>query len=142
MGKMLILTFEDGEEELLNNIISVAHGKSGAYREIELKSDTLCELEIDTDRRVVVKRGREVELTYKEFEIFCLLAKNPGKIFSKEQIYDAVWGEPYYGDYNIVMSHIREKIEDNPAKPLYIQTVWGVGYRFHKNIMRRTEEHK
>lgn len=54
----------------------------------------------------------------------------------KEQIYDSVWEEPYFGDYNIVMSHIRnirEKIEDNPSKPIYIQTVWGVGYRFNKN---------
>ena len=54
-----------------------------------------------------------------------------------EQIYDIVWQEPYSGDYNIVMSHIRhirEKIEDNPGKPLYIQTVWGIGYRFNKNL--------
>ncbi|MCJ7860558.1 helix-turn-helix domain-containing protein [Blautia sp. NSJ-157] len=57
--------------------------------------------------------------------------------WSKEQIYDCVWKEPYFGDYNIVMSHIRnlrEKIEDNPSKPMYIQTVWGVGYRFNKNL--------
>ncbi|MCI9128250.1 MAG: winged helix-turn-helix domain-containing protein [Eubacterium sp.] len=76
-------------------------------------------------------------LTNREFDILCLLAKNPGRIFSKEQIYDIVWQEPYSGDYNIVMSHIRhirEKIEDNPGKPLYIQTVWGIGYRFNKNL--------
>lgn len=66
-----------------------------------------------------------------------LLAQNAGIVFSKEQIYDCVWKEPYFGDYNIVMSHIRnlrEKIEDNPSKPMYIQTVWGVGYRFNKNL--------
>ena len=71
-----------------------------------------------------------------EFEILLLLAQNAGIVFSKEQIYDSVWEEPYFGDYNIVMSHIRnirEKIEDNPSKPIYIQTVWGVGYRFNKN---------
>ena len=54
-----------------------------------------------------------------------LLARNRGRVFSKEQIYDIVWEEPYSGDYNIVMSHIhniREKIEDNPSKPVYIQT--------------------
>jgi len=59
-------------------------------------------------------------------------------MFSKEQIYDIVWKESYSGDYNIVMSHIRnirEKIEDNPSKPIYIQTVWGVGYRFNKNLI-------
>lgn len=53
-------------------------------------------------------------------------------MFSKEQIYDVVWKEPYSGDYNIVMSHIREKIEDDPSHLVYIQTVWGVGYRFNK----------
>ena len=65
------------------------------------------------------------------------LANSPGRVFSKEQIYDIVWKEAYSGDYNIVMSHIRnirEKIEDNPSKPVYIQTVWGVGYRFNKNL--------
>lgn len=58
-------------------------------------------------------------------------------VFRKEKIYNIVWKEPYFGDYNIVMSHIsnlREKIEDNPSKPIYIQTVWGVGYRFNKNL--------
>ena len=67
-----------------------------------------------------------------------LAPKHPGIVFSKEQIYDIVWKEAYSGDYNIVMSHIRnirEKIEDNPSKPIYIQTVWGVGYRFNKNLI-------
>ena len=76
----------------------------------------------------------EVTLTNREFEILYLLASSPGRVFSKEQIYDLVWEEPYFGDYNIVMSHIRnirEKIGDNPSKPIYIQTVWGVGYRFN-----------
>ncbi|MEQ2796744.1 winged helix-turn-helix domain-containing protein [Roseburia intestinalis] len=70
-------------------------------------------------------------------EILLLLAQNAGMVFSKEKIYNIVWKEPYFGDYNIVMSHIRNlrgKIEDNPSKPIYIQTVWGVGYRFNKNL--------
>lgn len=70
-------------------------------------------------------------------EILLLLAQNAGMVFSKEKIYNIVWKEPYFGDYNIVMSHIRnlrEKIEDNPSKPIYIQTVWGVVYRFNKNL--------
>ena len=56
---------------------------------------------------------------------------------AKEQIYDIVWNEPYSGDYNIVMSHIshiREKIEDDPCHPVYIQTVWGVGYKFNEKM--------
>ena len=85
----------------------------------------------------MVREENEIELTYTEFEILLLLANNPGRMFSKEQIYDSVWKEPYSGDYNIVMSHIRnirEKIEDNPSKPVYIQTVWGVSYKFNNKL--------
>ena len=81
-----------------------------------------------------------LNLPYTEFEILLLLAQNAGIVFSKEQIYDSVWKEPYFGDYNIVMGHIRnirEKIEDNPSKPVYIQTVWGVGYRFNQTLQIR-----
>lgn len=94
-------------------------------------------MEIDVSKRLIYRDNREINVTYIEFEILYLLAKSPGRVFSKEQIYDIVWKEPYSGDYNIVMSHIRnirEKIEDNPGKPVYIQTVWGVGYRFNQNI--------
>ena len=94
-------------------------------------------LVLDIIKKKVCIDGEEAPLTKKEFEILLLLAQNAGIVFSKEQIYDCVWKEPYFGDYNIVMSHIRnlrEKIEDNPSKPMYIQTVWGVGYRFNKNL--------
>lgn len=94
-------------------------------------------MKLNLAEKNVVIHGAEVMLTNREFEILYLLAQNSGRIFSKEQIYDIVWQEPYSGDYNIVMSHIRhirEKIEDNPGKPLYIQTVWGIGYRFNKNL--------
>lgn len=87
---------------------------------------------------MVKKQQEEIILTFTEFEILLLLAKNAGIVFSKEQIYDSVWKEPYFGDYNIVMSHIRnirEKIEDNPSKPIYVQTVWGVGYRFNQKMV-------
>ena len=86
---------------------------------------------------MAVKGNKEIEFTFTEFEILLLLAQNAGMVFSKETIYNIVWKEPYFGDYNIVMSHIRNlrgKIEDNPSKPIYIQTVWGVGYRFNKNL--------
>ena len=96
------------------------------------------ELTVDLSKRSVVMGNTEVMLTNREFEILYLLASSPGRVFSKEQIYDLVWEEPYSGDYNIVMSHIRnirEKIEDNPSKPFYIQTVWGVGYRFNQKMV-------
>lgn len=94
-------------------------------------------LTINAERRLAVKGNKEIEFTFTEFEILLLLAQNAGMVFSKEKIYNIVWKEPYFGDYNIVMSHIRNlrgKIEDNPSKPIYIQTVWGVGYRFNKNL--------
>ena len=89
------------------------------------------------EKQLTVKGNKEIEFIFTEFEILLLLAQNAGMVFSKEKIYNIVWKEPYFGDYNIVMSHIRNlrgKIEDNPSKPIYIQTVWGVGYRFNKNL--------
>ena len=139
---MLILTFEDSEEEILNRIVSYVSTGTKAVQVIEnvrtkLKFDGL---EIDVGNRLVRKQQREIDLTFTEFEILYLLANNSGRVFDKEQIYDIVWKEPYSGDYNIVMSHIhniREKIEDNPNKPIYIQTVWGVGYRFNQTLQIR-----
>jgi DNA-binding response OmpR family regulator len=136
---MLILTFEDCEEEILNHIISYVSTGAKAFQLIGNTKDNLLfdGLEIDIGNRLVRKQRQEIDLTFIEFEILYLLASNPGRIFSKEHIYDIVWKEPYCGDYNIVMCHIhnlREKIEDNPSKPVYIQTVWGVGYRFNKNL--------
>lgn len=102
-------------------------------------SANLCigELEVCESKRQVKKNEEHIYLTFYEFEILFLLVKNPGRFFSKEQIYDIIWNEPYSGDYNVVMRHIcniREKIEDDPGKPLYIQTVRSVGYRFNGNL--------
>ena len=137
--KVLLLTFEENEEDILTHILSCI-GNRTEILEYEdrgiLQFEGLC---IDKYKRNVVREENEIELTYTEFEILLLLAQNAGVVFSKEQIYDTVWKEPYFGDYNIVMSHIRnirEKIEDNPSKPIYIQTVWGVGYRFNKNLVK------
>ena len=80
-------------------------------------------MEIDASKRLVYRGEKEVDITFTEFEILHLLARNQGRVFSKEQIYDIVWKESYSGDYNIIMSNIRnirEKIEDNPSKPIYI----------------------
>ena len=95
------------------------------------------ELEVCESKWQVKKNEEHIYLTFYEFEILFLLVKNSGRVFSKEQIYDIIWNEPYSGDYNVVMRHIcniREKIEDDPGQPLYIQTVRGVGYRFNGNL--------
>ena len=138
-GKILILSFEDGEEHIFNRLLSYVNEeievlKHNDFCKEKLHFEGLC---IDKFKRIVVRDGNEIELTYTEFEMLLLLAQNAWIVFSKEQIYDRVWKGPYYGDYNIVMSHIRnirEKIEDNPSKPVYIQTVWGVGYRFNQTL--------
>ncbi|MDD4370175.1 MAG: winged helix-turn-helix domain-containing protein [Anaerostipes sp.] len=94
-------------------------------------------MKIHKSHRKVYFDEKEIKLTYTEFEILYLLAKNPGCVFSKEQIYESIWDEPSIGDSSIVMSHIqkiRKKIGDNSSNPTYIQTVWGVRYRFNKEI--------
>ncbi len=80
----------------------------------------------------VTKNGNKIELTSKEFEILKLLLQNPNKVYTKEQMYSLVWNDAYLGDENAVNVHIsrlRNKIEDNPRKPQYIITVWGIGYK-------------
>lgn len=74
------------------------------------------------------------------FDILCLLAKRPGQVFSKEQIYSQVWKEPYYRAEDNVASlihRIRKKVEPDPSNPIYVLTVWGMGYRFSPYISRK-----
>ena len=136
---MLILTFEDSEEEILNHIISCVNTGARAFQVIENAKTNLSygDIVILLDKRELFRKQEKIDLSFIEFEILHLLMRNPGRVFSKEQIYDIIWNEPYSGDYNVVMRHIcniREKIEDDPGHPLYIQTVRGVGYRFNGNL--------
>jgi DNA-binding response OmpR family regulator len=91
------------------------------------------ELEVDFERRSTTVRGRPVRLTYVEFEILATLAGSPGRVFSREQLLEHVWGESTYRDPRTVdvhIRHLREKIERDPKQPEYLFTVRGVGYRF------------
>lgn len=90
------------------------------------------DLIINTATHRVTVSGREVSLTPIEFDILAFLARNRGLVLSAEKIYEHVWNEPYFDSANTVMVHIRkirEKLGENPRKPRYIKTVWGVGYR-------------
>jgi DNA-binding response OmpR family regulator len=91
------------------------------------------ELEIDFDRRAVTVGGEAVRLTYVEFEILAALASTPGRVLSREELLEQVWGDSAYRDprtIDVHIRHLREKIEPDPHKPEYLLTVRGVGYRF------------
>lgn len=93
-------------------------------------------LEICPEARRVFTDGKEVSLTRREFDLLLFFAENPGIAFSKDKLFDRIWGMDALGDTATVMVHInriREKIEPNPATPVYIETIWGVGYRFRED---------
>jgi two-component system, OmpR family, response regulator ResD len=90
-------------------------------------------LKIDALRRSVHLGEQSPTLTAREFDLLWLMASHPQQVFTREQLLDRVWGYEFYGDESTVTVHIRrlrEKIEPDPANPIYIQTVWGVGYKF------------
>ncbi len=90
-------------------------------------------LRLDSESRRVFIDGKEVNLTAKEFDLLELLAFNPNKVYSRENLLNTVWGYEYLGDVRTVDVHIRrlrEKIEENPSAPKYVHTKWGVGYYF------------
>lgn len=92
-------------------------------------------LEIDDDSKSVTVDGEKVKLTPSEYNILLLLAKNPGRVFTIEQIYESVWNEEALAVDNTVavhIRHIREKIEIDPKEPRYLKVVWGLGYKIEK----------
>lgn len=89
-------------------------------------------LKINTYTREVFVNGRRVNLTPKEFELLQFLAEHPRQVFSHDQLYQKVWGNELIDEHTIrvFIARLREKIEENPSKPQWIHTVWGVGYKF------------
>lgn len=91
------------------------------------------ELVIEPKKRKVRRGDNSVELTNKEFELLLLFARHPGRVYSRQELLDQVWGYQHSGYSHTVNTHInrlRSKIEDDPSNPHYVKTVWGVGYRF------------
>ncbi|MDD3367945.1 MAG: response regulator transcription factor [Lachnospiraceae bacterium] len=90
------------------------------------------DLVMNLSNYTITKKGGNIELTAKEFDILKLLLQNPKKVYSKEKIYSLVWHDAYFGDENAVTVHIsrlRNKIEDDSRNPRYVLTVWGIGYK-------------
>ena len=121
-----------------NELVARVKGHLARYEQLtprEVHRDVLHygDLEIDESGHRVFVKGKEVTLPNKEFELLLFFAKNPGIVFSKETLFDRVWGSEALGETATVSVHvnrIREKIEEDTANPRYIETVWGAGYRF------------
>ena len=136
-GETSSLMLEIGGEEKENNKENnkESHGKNRAL----LSDDAIScgDLTVYGRIRKVVRDGEEISLTPKEFDILYFLVRNRGEVFTKEQIYQAVWENDYMLDDSNIMAFIRKlrkKIEPNPDAPEYILTIWGIGYKFNDRI--------
>ena len=137
MGKLLILSLEESEHNLYSKIMEIVNEAGISTDKIidqEQRAISIGELTILPTQRKVLKRNQEVSLTNTEFRILYALALHQSNILSKEQIYNFVWNGEYLRDDSNITSHIRrlrKKIEDDPSKPTYIETVRGIGYRMN-----------
>ena len=107
--------------------------RSQVFNKENLEIIDIENIRIYTKEYKVEKNGRDLDLSRNEFELLIFLSKNPRQVFSREQLYERIWGFDSYGDLNTVtvtINRLRQKIEDNPKNPKYILTVWGVGYKF------------
>lgn len=137
-----ITGFEVGADDYVVKPFSprelVARVKAVLRRSATIESDTelpveFDKLHLDPRSRTVTVNRNPVILTAKEFDLLWFLARHPRQVFSRQQLLDHVWGYEFYGDESTVTVHVRrlrEKIEIDPSTPAYIQTVWGVGYKF------------
>ncbi len=133
----------EGAKELEGQLVDLADGKSqslilevndGDKQVTYTENFSYKEMEIIPKLRKVLISGEEIVLTPKEYDILYFLASNQGEIFTKEQIYRAVWEDQYLMDDSNIMAFIRKlrkKIEPNPDAPKFILTVWGIGYKFN-----------
>lgn len=141
-----ILGLETGADDYLTKPFSVREfiaRVKAIFRRAEMSSDAedsseeklkFNGLEIDKNKRKVLRTGERVELTPKEFDLLYLLARHPGKSYTRERLLSLVWGYEFNGYEHTVNSHVnrlRAKIEDDLNEPKYILTTWGIGYRFN-----------
>lgn len=127
-----------GVEELISGQLDSLMLEPGSSVSVPANDGLTCgDLTIHARSRQVLRGGEEIQLTPKEFDILYFLARNRGIVFTKEQIYQAIWGEDYYTTDSNIMAFIRKlrkKIEPNPDAPEYILTIWGIGYKFNDKL--------
>jgi len=141
-----IIGFECGADDYITKPFNILELKariramlrrSGSVSQKEKEKRILLgHIMLDSEGRAAWRDGEAVELTAKEFDLADLLMRNPGRVYSREQLLNIVWGYEYIGDYRTVDVHVRrlrEKLELDPANPQYIMTKWGVGYYAKNN---------
>lgn len=137
-----ILGFEFGADDYMtkpfNTLELIARIKAISKRASssqESKTLVFDSLRISLEERKVYKENQEVNLTQKEFDMLYLMAQNPGRVYTRDQIFNLVWGEEALDvrTIDVHIKNLREKIEDELKNPRYIMTKWGVGYYFNKN---------
>ncbi len=139
-----VLGLELGADDYITKPFSIREFRSrvrallrrAGLQRVELDGSARIEagdLTVDVERREVEARGEAVQLTYVEFELLRIMASHPGRVWSRRQLLEELWGNADYRDprtIDVHVRHLREKLESEPREPVHIQTVRGVGYRF------------
>ena len=142
-----IIGFECGADDYITKPFNILELKArirallrraGAAAQQQREADRLTQgaITLDLSERAAWRDGEPVELTAKEFDLMALLMQNPGRVYSRENLLNLVWGYEYIGEFRTVDVHIRrlrEKLEPDPASPEHILTKWGVGYYLANN---------